>query len=214
MSQAPHIYIVDDDQPFRNAIARLLSIAGYAVTTYSSANDFLAENIDNQPGCILLDYSMPGADGLELQQSLVAKNFSLPIIFLSGCGNVSTAVQAMKHGAIDFLSKPVKQDALLAAIRNALVIQAAYFEQHEKLQGWQQTYSTLTPREVQVFEKVVEGKMNKEIADELGTSERTIKAHRANVMQKMQVSSLAQLVQIAVNMGLCGAGDEKYSRIA
>lgn len=214
MPQVPHIYIVDDDEAFRSAIARLLSIAGYAVATYNCADDFLTSNIKNQLGCILLDYSMPGPNGLELQQTLAERGYSLPIVFLSGCGDVSTAVQAMKYGAIDFLSKPVRQEELLTAIRNALIIQATYFKQHEKLQAWQQMYNTLTPREVQVFEKVVEGKLNKEIADELGTSERTIKAHRASVMQKMQVSSLAQLVQIAVHMGLCNAAEEKFSRTA
>lgn len=197
MQKASTVHIVDDDASFQKAIGRLLMAVGYNVRTYSSAADFLLAPFDEHRGCILLDVRLPGHSGLELQQTLAGRAEPLPVIFLSAYGDVPISVRAMKAGAFDFLTKPVDRDTLLTAIRNAL----AYDEQHCALRaqnlGWHAAYQTLTDREREVFKGVVSGRMNKEIAVEMGAAERTVKAHRAHVMEKMRVTSLAELVHIA-----------------
>jgi FixJ family two-component response regulator len=197
MPAEPIIHIVDDDDSFRSAIARLLRASGYEVRTYSNAGDFLLADAGKVPGCILLDIHMPGPSGLDLQAALVQRQDLLPIIFVSGKGDIPGTVRAMKAGATDFLVKPVKKEALLNAIEEALARDARQRAAREHLSHLRACFGTLTAREHEVFERVVTGKMNKEIADELGAAERTIKAHRANVMQKMRVASLAELVQAA-----------------
>jgi len=197
MQQGPIIHVVDDDESFRTALVRMLRAANYEVRTYANAGDFLLRPPEAAPGCILLDVRMPGPSGLTLQEALAAQPEPLPVIFLSGHGDVPTAVRAMKSGAVDFLTKPVERKALLEAIERALARDAQARAARQRLRAWRNRYNGLTAREVEIFERVVSGKMNKEIADELGAAERTIKAHRANVMEKMEAGSVAELVQIA-----------------
>jgi FixJ family two-component response regulator len=191
------IHVVDDDESFQSAISRLLRATGYKVRTYANAGDFLLADLDEAPGCILLDVRMPGPSGLELQAALAMRPAPLPIIFLSGYGDIPTTVRAIKAGAVDFLTKPVKREALLNAIRNALAHDAERRVLREQWNRWRACYDSLTQRELQVFEGVVNGKMNKEIADHLGTAVRTVKAHRGKMMEKMRVHSVAELVHIA-----------------
>ena len=200
--QSPTIHIVDDDQTFSVALQRLLTAGGYKVRLYQNAGDFLMADIEDRPGCILLDFLMPGPDGLALQKALKAHALNLPIIFISGCGDIPTAVQAIKAGAYDFLPKPVTQSQLFKAINNALALQDEQWAWQQKREAYRLRYQCLTLRETEVFALVVAGKLNKTIAIELNASERTIKAHRAHVMEKMKVNSLAELVQVAVDLGL------------
>lgn len=200
-TEAPVIHVVDDDASFRTAVARLLKAAGYAVALYESA-DHLLENLPNpERGCILLDVRMPGISGPQLQETLASKGYALPIIFMTGHGDIPMSVRAIKTGAEDFLSKPVAKDTLLEAIDRAL---KHYDEAHQRniqLNAFRELMSTLTPRENEVFSLVVRGKLNKQIAHELGTAERTIKAHRHSIMHKLKVQSLAELVSIAERLG-------------
>ena len=197
MSQAPIIHVVDDDESFQVAITRLLRAINYEVRTYANAGDFLLRAREDTPGCILLDLRMPGPTGLALQEALASRSEQLPIIFLSGHADVSASVRAMKAGAVDFLTKPVERTVLLAAIRAALARDVESRSARERLKMWRSNYNALTTREVDIFERVVSGKMNKEIAQELGVAERTIKAHRAHMMEKMNAASIVELVQIA-----------------
>jgi FixJ family two-component response regulator len=191
------IHVVDDDEPFVTAICRLLSASGYTVCSYASAGDFLMAQIPDTPGCILMDVCLPGPSGLELQAALTSRPQSLPIIFLTGYADVPTSVRAMKGGAMDFLTKPVERETLLEVVTSAITRSIEKRLMQDQLRFQRACYERLTKREAEVFERVVAGKMNKEIASELGAAERTIKAHRAQVMQKMRVSSVAELVHIA-----------------
>jgi FixJ family two-component response regulator len=191
------IHIVDDDEEFQVAVSRLLRAAGYDVRNYSNAGDFLLSPIDDAPGCLLLDLQLPGPNGLALQQALATRPDPLPVIFLSGRGDIPSTVRAMKAGAVDFLTKPVGRETLLGTIKNALAQNAERRVVREQLRHWRACFDTLTEREHQVFEGVVAGKLNKQIAGELGAAERTVKAHRAQVMQKMGAASVAELVRIA-----------------
>ena len=190
------IHLIDDDESFRKAVSRMLRAAGYEVHTYASAGDFLLSYQGDDLACVLLDVRMPGPSGLDLQASLAAKGVSFPIIFLTGHATIPITVRAMKAGAVDFLTKPVNKEDLLNAIRKALDLHTQESALRAELATWKQCVQTLTPREQQVFDGVVTGKLNKQIAAELGISERTIKAHRAQVMEKMRVQSVAQLVHI------------------
>jgi len=198
------VYIVDDDVSFQAAIRRRLQLAGYEVQIYSSAEQFLDQqpNDNNRSGCLLLDVRIPGLSGPELQGRLHEAGSTLPIVFVSGYENIQTTVQTVKAGAEDFLIKPVTSDVLLAAIERAI----ARHDVSRKLQSERNLLrahiATLTPRERQVFDLVVRGKINKQIAFALGPTERTIKAHRHMVMEKMDVRSLAELVLIAERLGL------------
>ena len=194
----PAIHVVDDDPSFRAAISRLLQKVGFEVTTYESAQKMLDQLPDqSQAGCILLDVQIPGLSGPELQARLAERGFSLPIVFLSGHGDISTTVQVIKAGAEDFLTKPVTKKKLLDAIERAIARNQTTREARDRLSALRALLATLTPRERQVFELVVGGKMNKQIGPELGATERSIKAHRQKVMQKMKAQSLAELVSIA-----------------
>lgn len=188
------IHVVDDDDAFRAAMARLLRVAGYDVKEYRSAGEYLLDPPSDGAGCLLLDLHMPGPSGLELQEAVLRRGDSLPVVFLTGHGDIRTSVRAMRQGAADFLTKPVNREELLAAIRAALQRQ----EREQSTSRWRRDlaarYATLTPRERQVLEGVVTGALNKQIAALLGTSERTVKAHRASIMQKMRVASVAELV--------------------
>jgi len=197
------VHVVDDDASFRTAIERRLKLAGYDVATYASAQDLLdAAPDDDRPGCILLDVRIPGLSGPELQSRLVASGSTLPIIFLTGHADTATTVRTIKAGAEDFLTKPVSSELLLDAIERALVRQDAVRSQRDRLDVFRTHLARLTQRERQVFDLIVRGKINKQIAYELGTTERTVKAHRHQVMEKMQVHSLAELVSIAERLGL------------
>ena len=197
------VHIVDDDVSFRTAIERRLKKAGYEVATYHSAQQFLARLPDeNDRGCILLDVRIPELSGPELQEKLGKLGSTLPIVFLSGYADVSTTVKTIKAGAEDFLTKPVSSEQLLGAIEKAMTHQEAARGLKQKLDVLRAQLGTLTPRERQVFERVVQGKINKQIAQQLGATERTIKAHRHRVMEKMKVQSLAELVSIAARLGI------------
>ena len=192
------IHIVDDDQSLRTAMERRLKQAGYDVVTYASAQQLLDHlPTGNEPSCLVLDVQMPGLDGPALQKRLKELGSTLPIVFLTGYADTPTVVRTLKAGAHDFLNKPVQSDELLRALEKALADQRAWRDQQSALDGIRARLARLTPRERQVFELVIRGKLNKQIAHTLGATERTIKAHRHMVMEKMQVQSLAELVSQA-----------------
>jgi FixJ family two-component response regulator len=201
-SPTPIIHVVDDDPSFRTAVSRLLRAAKYEVRGYASAAEFLDSDPCTEPGCILLDLKMPGASGLDLQQSLERMEERLPIIFLTGYGDIPASVRAMRAGAVDFLTKPVRREKLLPAVQNALALDAKERAARAVLRELRARYETLTPREREVFAHVIGGKLNKQIAFDLGTAERTIKAHRASIMDKLRVQSLAELVRLAQQLGI------------
>jgi FixJ family two-component response regulator len=196
----PFIHIVDDDDSFRTALARLLTAHGFIVREYSSAGDFLLAWPADALGCLLLDVRMPGPSGLELQAALAERGDALPVIFLSGYGDVPTSVRAMRRGAIDFLTKPVDTGALLSAIRTALRRDAERRQLASRQRELRERFESLTPRERAVFSQVTDGRLNKQIASTLHTCERTVKAHRAHVMQKLHARSVADLVHISVEL--------------
>jgi FixJ family two-component response regulator len=202
MAGAPVIHVVDDDASFRTAISRLLKISGYEVADYESAPSFLRAIENARPGCILLDVRMPDLGGLQLQDKLAKLSHSWPIIFMTGHGDIPTTVRAIKAGAEDFLSKPISRETLLEAIERALARYTATQRSENQLNSLRSLISTLTPREAEVFALMVRGKLNKQIAHLLGTSVRTVKAHRHMVMQKLQVQSFAEAVSIAERVGL------------
>lgn len=197
------VHIVDDDASFRSAAERHLKKAGYAVATYTSAQQLLDHLPDEaEQGCILLDVRIPDVSGPELQVRLGKLGSTLPIVFITGYADVPTTVQAIKAGADDFLTKPVSSKQLIAAIEQAFARHEASRSIRLKRDSIRRLLGTLTPRERQVFELVVQGKMNKQIAQQLGATERTIKAHRHRVMEKMKVRTLAELVSIAERLGI------------
>jgi RNA polymerase sigma factor (sigma-70 family) len=204
------VHIVDDDASFRTSTSRVLRATGYAVETYASAEELLKRLPKaDEPGCILLDINLPGVSGLDLQARLNGAASSLPIIFLTGHADIATTVHVIKAGAEDLLTKPVTKDTLVQAIERALARYRTMRDKHQQLDDLQATVSRLSPRERQVFERVARGKMNKEIARELGATERTIKAHRHNLMEKLKVTSLAELVIIAERLGIIASANEK-----
>jgi FixJ family two-component response regulator len=199
---APVLHVVDDDASFRTAIGRLLRAYGYEVVLYQSGDEFLESPGNKEPGCILLDIRMPGLSGLELQDRLRKLDSILPIVFLTGHGDIPTSVRAIKAGAEDLLSKPVEKKVLIEAIERALARYRERRAEHDRLDALRSLVLALTPRETEVFGLMVRGKLNKQIAHELGTSERTIKAHRHSIMQKLQVQSVAEAVSIAERLGI------------
>jgi len=197
------VHVVDDDVSFRTAIERRLKKAGYEVVTYPSAQHFLDRMpSESEMGCILLDVRIPGLSGPELQCRLSELGSTLPIVFLTGYADVPTTVRTIKAGAEDFLTKPVSSDKLLQAIERAIALHEARRGLQSKLDMVRAHIGKLTPREREVFELVVRGKANKQIANALGCTERTIKAHRQRVMEKTQVQSLAELVTLAERAGV------------
>jgi FixJ family two-component response regulator len=197
VSEKPIVHVVDDDDSLRKAVTRLLRAAGYDVRAYSSAGDFALADRDKRRGCVLLDVRMPGPSGLDLQEALSKEDEPFPIIFLTAHGDVPMSVRAMKAGAVDFLTKPIKRDVLLNAVRTALARDMRLHTSREQLRDLRARFAKLTSREREVFQLVVAGRLNKQIGAELGMAERTVKAHRAQVMAKMQVASLAELVHLA-----------------
>ena len=196
------VHVIDDDASWRVSVERLMSAAGYRVALYESAESFLESARVDGPGCILLDLRMPGLTGLQLQQRLVEMQQQLPVIFLSGHGDIPTSVVAMKTGADDFLTKPVDTDVLLNAVERAIVRDREGNDRRAKLEAMRSRVDALTPTERKVFALVVRGMLNKTIAAELGTAERTIKWHRQHIMQKLQLDSLAEMVSLAERLGL------------
>jgi FixJ family two-component response regulator len=197
----PIVFIVDDDDSVRKALARLIKSVDLNVETFASADDFLKRQPHNGPACLVLDIRMPGLSGLDLQDELVAAGRTLPIIFISAHGSIPLSVRAMRAGAVDFIEKPFEDQTLLDAINQSLKKDRQAKLEQAELREIQRRVDSLTPREREVFVHVVSGKLNKHIAFELGTSERTIKAHRARVMKKMQANSLADLIRLAEKVG-------------
>ena len=197
------VHVVDDDESFRTSTARLLRALGYEVMVYESAQALLERLPDDRgASCVLLDVQIPGVSGPELQSRLVELGSALPIVFITGHGDIPMTVQAIKAGAEDFLTKPVPKDKLIDAIERAVSRHRIVRDQYLRLQSQRSLIAKLTPRERQVFERVVRGKINKQIAFELGATERTIKAHRQRVMEKVGVQTLAELVSLAERAGI------------
>jgi FixJ family two-component response regulator len=212
MAMPAVVHVVDDDASFRTAVARLLGASGYQVALYGSASELLERLPGGAPGCILLDVKMSGLDGPQLQQRLGEIGHKLPIVFLTGHGDVPTSVRAIKAGAEDFLTKPVPKKDLLAAIERALSRYEEMRDHDSRIAALQSLVSRLTPRETEVFALVVRGKLNKQIAHELNIAERTIKAHRRQVMEKCEVQTLAELVLIAERLGILSSPHSSNSR--
>ena len=198
LPETPNVFLVDDDPSVRRALARLIKSAGHQVQTFASAQEFLGTRAGGEEAaCLVLDVRMPGLTGIELQRELQTLNRNVPIVFMTGHGNIPMSVQAMKAGAVDFLPKPVKDTDLLRAIEQALARAVRDRAERNELEDVRERVERLTPREREVMVLVVRGLLNKQIAFELGTVEKTIKVHRARVMEKMQVDSLADLVRLA-----------------
>jgi len=202
----PTIYVVDDDPSVRDSTQMLLKSVGFNVKTFGSAQDFLKADLQEDLGCLVLDVRMPGMSGLDLQEKLVAAKTPLPVIFITGHGTVPLSVRAMKAGAVDFLQKPFEEQDLLDAINRAVARQRERKLKADESEKLQQRLEALTPREYEVFSLLVAGMANKEIAYELGTSERTIKAHRARIMEKMNAGSLVDLVRFAEQLKTLSSG--------
>ena len=198
----PTIYVVDDDASFLTAVTRLLRAGGYALKTFASAEEFMSNPPPDSPGCVIVDLHLPGMNGLELQGSLAKTGALLPVIFLTGHGDIPTSVDAMRKGAEDFLTKPVKREKLFDAVRRALARNAREREAHTRRRELRARFETLTPREREVLAHIVTGQLNKQIAADLDTTERTIKAHRANLMAKLQMQSVAELVRLSQALGI------------
>ncbi len=199
------VFVVDDYAPVRRAVSRLLHAAGFAVAAFGSPQEFLAQYDPRIPGCLVLDLDMPAVNGFELQRILATKGSVLPIIFLTGHGDIPKSVRAMKHGASDFLTKPVNDEDLLAAVRAAIEKDRALRRRQTELSEIRARLATLTPREREVLEHVVTGKLNKQIAGDLGTVEQTVKVHRARVMDKLKVQSVAELVRLTERCRINGS---------
>lgn len=198
------LHVIDDDASWRKSVQRLLSAVGYEVALYESAEIFLATASLDAPGCILLDLRMPGLTGLQLQQRLADAGHAPPIVFLSGHGDIPISVQAMRSGAEDFLTKPVETDVLIRAVARAVARDREDRARNQQLDALRARVDALTPAERKVLTLVVQGRLNKQVAAELGTTERTVKWHRHNIMQKLELDSLAQLVSLAERLGMVG----------
>ena len=217
MTSQPTVFVIDDDPQVRRAVGRLLTSAGHRTELFASAIQFLESTDGDRAGCLLVDLRLPGLNGIDLFNLLRTMGKAIPMVFLTGYGDVPTSVQAMKAGAVDFLTKPVDEDELLEAIGRALardVELRTRLAEQEELVGRR---TTLTRRERQVFDLVVQGLLNKQIAGRLGTTEQTVKVHRGRVMQKMQATSIAQLVHISERLegyGRSESGDETAPAVA
>ena len=198
----PIVYVVDADISVREALEALIEEAGWSPVVFSSAQDFLSHPRPNTPSCLVLDVSLPDFDGLELQQRLLQDGADMPVIFITGYGDVPTTVRAMKAGAIEFLTKPFGDEALLQTIGEALVRSSAALSHRSQLEALQERHASLSTREREVMSLVVTGLLNKQVGGELGISEITVKAHRGRVMHKMGATSFADLVNMAAQLGI------------
>ena len=207
----PTIHIVDDDESFRAGVANLLDACSYGVKQYASAEQLLRDPPIDDFGCILLDLQMPGLSGLELQDQLALLGCTVPVIFVSGRGDIAATVKSIKAGAEDFLTKPISKKGLLASIEAALARYKETLEKNTRIAGLRSVHSALTPRETEVFALLVRGKPHKQIAHVLGNSERTVKMHRHNLIGKFKVRSLAELTMIAERLGLLSSSGASQS---
>ena len=196
----PIVFVVDDDFSVRESVGELIRYTGYQVETFASAREFLGRPAVRVPSCLVLDISLPDLNGLELQER-IAKRVNMPIIFITGYGDIPMTVQAMKAGAVEFLTKPLGHDVLLSAIKSALDRSQTTLDHEAELQALRDHYASLSGREREVMALVVSGMMNKHVAGELGISEITVKAHRGRVMRKMEANSLADLVKMSTSLG-------------
>ncbi len=197
MSTTPLIHVIDDDESLRTALIRLLGAAGFEACGYASTGDFLMQPSPDRPGCVLLDVRMPGPSGLDLQEALRRQGATLPIIFLTGHATVTASVRAMKAGAVDFLTKPVDRDTLFEALQRALERDALQRATRDEATRLRERFALLTRGERDVFDRIVAGRLNKQIADELGIAERTVKLRRAQIMAKLGAGSAAELGRLA-----------------
>ena len=197
MNDTPLIHVVDDDDSLRTALLRLLGAAGFEARGYASTGEFLLHAPSDRHGCLLLDIRLPGVSGLDLQAALQGRGVALPVIFLTGHGDVASSVRAMKAGAVDFLAKPVERAILFDAVARALALDAAQRMARDEADRLRARFATLTPREREVFDGIVAGRLNKQIADDLGIAERTVKAQRAQVLAKLGADSAAELGRLA-----------------
>lgn len=196
------VYVVDDDASFRKSLLRLLKAHGLAAQAYDSAPDFLKSGLAARTGCIVLDVRMPGLSGLDLQEELARADCAMPVVFLTGHGDIPMSVQAMKKGAVDFLTKPVDEDSLLEAVRNALSRNEKQLRERAEIEAVRGRVGALTEREFEVMRHVIAGELNKQIGERLGVVEKTIKVHRARVLEKMGVPSVAELVRLCALAGI------------
>lgn len=196
----PTVFVVDDDEPVRDAIGMLLETVEIPFESFASAQDFLEAYDGSRRGCLVLDIRMPGMSGLELQQTLLERDVNLPVVFITGHGDVPMAVEAMKRGAVDFIRKPFRDQELLDRIHEALSLEASQRAHSADLEDVRGRFDSLTPREREVFQRVAAGQANKVVAIDLGISERTVEIHRSQVMQKMQARNLAELVRMQITL--------------
>lgn len=211
LQQQPIVFVVDDDISVRESLEVLIKFAGWQPETFESAKDFLARPRATIPCCLVLDVSLPDLNGLELQKLIASERTDMPIIFITGHGDVPMTVQAMKAGAVEFLTKPFDDEVLLSAIRHAIKRSAAVLDDQAEITALRSSYESLTPREQDVMGLVVAGMLNKQIGLKLGISEITVKAHRGKMMQKMKADSVADLVKTAVKLGLTPAKNPWHS---
>ena len=198
----PVVFIIDDDASVRKALTNLLRSVGLKVEAFGTAQEFLTMKRPDVPGCLVLDVRLPGASGLDLQGQLAEAGVQLPIIFITGHGDIEMSVKAMKAGAVEFLTKPFREQVLLDAVQHAIERNREAYAQRAALTEWRDRYQLLSPREREIMVRVVRGLLNKQIAGELGTTEATVKVHRANMMHKMKADSLADLIRMAEKLGL------------